>query len=181
LHEAARRSGKSTGPYCALRRFVPSARRPQAVGVSLAPARAAVEELVGRGSSAPPRYLQLDPSAKQVLFVAARLQALRLGHNYVGDEHLLLGLLDDLDGGAVGVVTRLGADPAQIRAELTRLVAAAQETPAPPEELVSIGGDQLMLLETVAATRRLEREVQRLRQRLREHGIEPDNGTPQPV
>ena len=74
-----------------------------AVGVSLATARAKLEELVGPGQGAALGYLQLDPSAKRVLFAGARLQALRLGHHHVGDEHLLLCLLSQGDTAAVQV------------------------------------------------------------------------------
>lgn len=65
--------------------------------------------------------------------------------------------------------------------EIVRLLAEVQRKPAPPErdELVSSSGDKMVLVEAVAAIRVLETGVERLRERLRQHGIAPDDASPQ--
>jgi hypothetical protein len=87
------------------------------LGVSLGNARTAVEKIVGRGGSAPSGHVPFTPRAKQVLDASMR-EALELGHNYIGIEHVLLGLTRESDGNAAQVFTHLGIDSASLHERL---------------------------------------------------------------
>jgi ATP-dependent Clp protease ATP-binding subunit ClpC len=89
----------------------------RALGVSLDAARQQVEDVVGTGTSAPAGSIPFTPRAKRVLELALR-EALRLGHNFIGTEHILLGLLREGDGTAVQVLTRLGVSASGVRAQV---------------------------------------------------------------
>jgi ATP-dependent Clp protease ATP-binding subunit ClpC len=77
--------------------------------VSLEAVRRQVEELVGRGGSPPTGEVPFSPRAKKVLELSLR-EALQLGHNYVGTEHILLGLIREGEGVASQVLEMLSAD-----------------------------------------------------------------------
>ena len=79
------------------------------LGVSLEAAREQVEEIVGRGSHQVSGHIPFTPRAKKVLELSLR-EAIQLGHNYIGTEHILLGLIREGEGVAAQVLTRLGAD-----------------------------------------------------------------------
>ena len=87
------------------------------LGVSLGDARSAVEEIVGRGGSAPSGHVPFTRRARQALDASMR-EALKLGHNYIGIEHVLLGLTRESDGNAAQVFTHLGIDSASLHARL---------------------------------------------------------------
>jgi ATP-dependent Clp protease ATP-binding subunit ClpC len=89
----------------------------RALGVSLDAARQQVEDVVGTGTSAPAGSIPFTPRAKRVLELSLR-EALRLGHNFIGTEHILLGLLREGDGTAVQVLTRLGVSASGVRAQV---------------------------------------------------------------
>ena len=95
-----------------------------ALGVTLEAARQQVEEIVGRGHRVPSGHIPFTPRAKRVLELALR-EALQLGHNYIGPEHILLGLLREGEGVAAQVLVRLGADLNRVRQQVIRLVRAA--------------------------------------------------------
>jgi ATP-dependent Clp protease ATP-binding subunit ClpA len=80
-----------------------------AEGIQLEPARAKVEELVGKGDSTPKGHIPFTPRAKKVLELSLR-EALGFGHNYIGTEHVLLGLIREGEGLACQVIVALGAD-----------------------------------------------------------------------
>jgi ATP-dependent Clp protease ATP-binding subunit ClpC len=99
-------------------------------GVGLEAVRAAVVELIGEGGDPPGGHIPFTPRSKKVLELALR-EALELGHNYIGTEHILLGLLREGEGVAVQVIVMLGASSAAIREKTLDLVAAqAQGTTA---------------------------------------------------
>ncbi len=83
-------------------------------GVSLERVRSEVEQIVGRGDSAPGGHIPFTPRSKKVLELSLR-EALKLGHNYIGTEHILLGLVREGEGVAVQVLVKLGADLATVR------------------------------------------------------------------
>jgi ATP-dependent Clp protease ATP-binding subunit ClpC len=93
----------------------------QELGVSAEKVRAAVERTVGRGTR--PAFSQpgLTPRTKRVIELAVD-EARRLGHHYIGTEHLLLGLIREGEGVAVDVLRRLGAPPEEIREQVNRLL-----------------------------------------------------------
>ena len=97
--------------------------------VGLDPAREQVAEIVGRGQQAPSGHIPFTPRAKKVLELSLR-ESLRLGHPYIGPEHILLGLVTEGQGVAVEVLRVLGAPPERIRARVLELVPAAGEEPA---------------------------------------------------
>ena len=71
-----------------------AARVLESLDVSLADARAEVEEIIGHGGQSPSGHIPFTPRAKKVLEMALR-EALKLGHNYIGTEHILLGLIGE--------------------------------------------------------------------------------------
>jgi ATP-dependent Clp protease ATP-binding subunit ClpC len=83
------------------------------LGVTSPEARAQIEQIIGRGSAPPTGRPLLTPRCKKVLQLA-HSEARRLGHNYVGTEHLLLGLVREGQGIAAQLLGRLGADRAAI-------------------------------------------------------------------
>jgi hypothetical protein len=97
------------------------------LGVSLDVVRARVEEIIGHGSSAPSGHIPFTPRAKTVLELSLR-EALQLGHNYIGTEHLLLGLIREGEGVAAQVLAQLGLDLARVRQEVIQLLSGS----APP-------------------------------------------------
>jgi ATP-dependent Clp protease ATP-binding subunit ClpC len=84
------------------------------IGVSRDEVRTLVEEIIGRGTQTLSEHVPFTPRAKTVLELSLR-EALQLGHNYIGTEHLLLGLLREGEGVAAQVLTRLGAELGQVR------------------------------------------------------------------
>jgi ATP-dependent Clp protease ATP-binding subunit ClpA len=91
------------------------------LGFTLVTAREFVEEIVGRGSQPFSGHLPYTPSNKKVLELALR-EALQLGHNHIGTEHLLLGLTRHGEGVAAQVMEKLGSDSSAVRvAALTRM------------------------------------------------------------
>jgi prophage maintenance system killer protein len=139
-------------------------------GVSLEAVRAQVEEIIGRGDDTPRGHIPFTPRSKKVLELALR-EALQLGHNYIGTEHILLGLVREGQGVAAQVLVKLGADLPRVRERVIELVDEGPRRTGEHKEIV---------LEELAAVfdenERLYAEVQRLRDLLREHGIDPDNG-----
>ncbi len=93
----------------------------ESLGISLEAVRAQVEEIIGQGQSAPTGHIPFTPRAKKVLELSLR-EALQLGHNYIGTEHILLGLLREGEGVAALALTRLGADHGQVRDQVLRLL-----------------------------------------------------------
>jgi prophage maintenance system killer protein len=200
------------------------------LGVSLERVRAQVEEIIGRGQTTPSGHIPFTPRAKKVLELSLR-EALQLGHSYIGTEHLLLGLLREGEGVAAQVLLNLGADQSRIRELVQGLVTDVGELAGAETRLVrlTLPADLVDLaeqlaevrrqkeaafdagdLETAAALRdrekrlladklrlerewsagvdvqaviaenqRVHRELERLRELLRQHGIEPNGGTVQ--
>ncbi len=92
------------------------------LGVSYGAAREKVVEAVGVSGSMSGGSPPFTPRAKKVLELALR-EALQLGHSYIGTEHLLLGIVSEGQGVAAAVLAGLGASPARVRQEVTRLMA----------------------------------------------------------
>jgi ATP-dependent Clp protease ATP-binding subunit ClpC len=108
----------------------------ESLGVSAAELRAGVAEMVDPGQQSPTAHIPFTPQAKQVLRLALG-EALRLGHNYVGTEHLLLALISERDDVAGRVLAAAGADLGRVQAEVVRLLAEYQQRTGP-----DAGGNQ---------------------------------------
>mgnify|MGYP003326134844 CR=1 FL=1 len=80
-----------------------------------------VEELIGQGASSPSGHIPFTPRAKKVLELSLR-EALQLGHNYIGTEHILLGLIREGEGVAAQVLVKLGADLSRVRQQVIQLL-----------------------------------------------------------
>ena len=91
------------------------------LGVSLQAVRAQVEEIIGQGQQAPSGHIPFTPRAKKVLELSLR-ESLQLGHNYIGTEHILLGLIREGDGVAAQVLVKLGADLNRVRQQVIVLL-----------------------------------------------------------
>jgi prophage maintenance system killer protein len=195
----------------------------ESLSISREDVRGQVEEIIGHGQGSRSGHLPFTARAKKVLELSPR-EALALGHHYIGTEHLLLGLLREGKGVAAQVLTRLGSDHAQVRERVLSVLADECEQADPrtrlateladiAEQLAQVrrhkeaafdAGDldvaaalrdqekqlhagklrleqQLTLGEggqaVIAENQRLHRELDRLRDLLRQHGIEPDRGT----
>jgi ATP-dependent Clp protease ATP-binding subunit ClpC len=93
----------------------------QSLNISLDVVREQVEEMIGRSTTAPTGTIPFTPRAKKVLELSLR-EALELGHNYIGTEHLLLGLMREGEGVGAQVLMKLGADLTRIREQVIRLL-----------------------------------------------------------
>ena len=95
------------------------------LGVQLNKVRSAVEFIIGRGERAASGEIGLTPRAKKVIELSVD-EARRLNHQYIGTEHLLIGLLREGDGVAAGVLESLGVNLEKARSETTRLLSQSQ-------------------------------------------------------
>jgi len=91
------------------------------LGISLEAVRTQVEEIIGHGGSSPSGHIPFTPRAKKVLELSLR-EALQLGHNYIGTEHILLGLIREGEGVAAQVLVKLGADLSRVRQQVIQLL-----------------------------------------------------------
>jgi ATP-dependent Clp protease ATP-binding subunit ClpA len=210
----------------------------ESLGISLEAVRGQVEEIIGQGQSAPTGHIPFTPRAKKVLELSLR-EAKQLGHNNIGTEHILLGLVREGEGVAAQVLVELGADLSRVRQQViqvlsgyargtvtaeqagarTRLVRMtvpedlrqaevklahvrrAKEAAIEAEDFeqaAALRDQERQLLRGVAERERawtagvdleavvrenenLHGEVERLRELLRRHGIEPGGGTGWPA
>ena len=102
----------------------------ESLGVNLAKVRQEVEAIVGRGGQTVQQEMVFTPRAKRVIELAFE-EARQLNHNYIGTEHLLLGLIREGEGVAARVLTNLGVDPAKVRLQTTSLLGAEGQPSAP--------------------------------------------------
>ncbi|MDN3902989.1 ATP-dependent Clp protease ATP-binding subunit [Arthrobacter sp. YD2] len=108
----------------------------ESLGISLGAVREQVQEIIGQGQQAPTGHIPFTPRAKKVLELSLR-EALQLGHNYIGTEHILLGLIREGEGVAAQVLVKLGADLNRVRQQVIQLLSGYQG-----KEPVSTGGQQ---------------------------------------
>jgi ATP-dependent Clp protease ATP-binding subunit ClpC len=102
----------------------------ESLGISLSALRDRVEDIIGRGQGTPDGDIPFTPRANRVLRLSAR-EAVDSGLDYVGTEHILLGLISEGEGVAAQVLVRFGADVGRIR-QLVRRSAAGFQPPKPP-------------------------------------------------
>jgi ATP-dependent Clp protease ATP-binding subunit ClpC len=108
----------------------------ESLGISLEAVRQQVEEIIGQGQQAPSGHIPFTPRAKKVLELSLR-EALQLGHNYIGTEHILLGLIREGEGVAAQVLVKLGADLNRVRQQVIQLLSGYQG-----KEPAAAGGPQ---------------------------------------
>jgi ClpA/ClpB-like protein/UvrB/UvrC motif-containing protein len=146
------------------------ARALESLGISLDAVRLQVEGIIGRGQEAPSGHIPFTPRAKKVLELSLR-EAVQFGHNYIGTEHILLGLIREGDGVAAQVLVQLGAALDRVRQQVINLLHGRHaEEPAPTGPAVR----ELRLLPAVQA--RLEAIEQRLTAIEQRVGTGPDTG-----
>src|SRR6186713_1854767 len=107
----------------------------ESLGISLEAVREQVQEIIGQGQQAPTGHIPFTPRAKKVLELSLR-EALQLGHNYIGTEHILLGLIREGEGVAAQVLVKLGADLNRVRQQVIQLLSGYQG-----KEAVAVGGN----------------------------------------
>ncbi|SMD00272.1 ATP-dependent Clp protease ATP-binding subunit [Kibdelosporangium aridum] len=100
----------------------------ESLGIALEGVRQQVEEIIGQGQHAPSGHIPFTPRAKKVLELSLR-EALQLGHNYIGTEHILLGLIREGEGVAAQVLVKLGADLNRVRQQVLQLLSGYQGKP----------------------------------------------------
>ncbi len=153
------------------------------VNVTETTARAAVIDIIGQGDKKLNGHIPFTPRCKRVLEYSLR-EALQLGNNYIDTDHLLLGIIQDGEGVAAQVLVRLGADLPKLRQQIS----ARQRSEAAVSEFLAGDGEEFLLkmpgrrhhllgeLENLLDENdRLYEQVRRLREKLRQHDIDPDN------
>jgi ATP-dependent Clp protease ATP-binding subunit ClpC len=116
----------------------------ESLGISLNAVRAQVEEIIGRGQQAHPGHIPFTPRGKKVLELSLR-ESLQLGHNYIGTEHILLGLIREGDGVAAQVLVKLGADLNRVRQQVIELISGQQPDRKLPREGAPVAAVQVRL------------------------------------
>jgi ATP-dependent Clp protease ATP-binding subunit ClpA len=124
----------------------------ESLGISLDDARSQVQEVIGQGPGTPSGHIPFTPRAKKVLELSLR-EAKQLGHNYIGTEHILLGLVREGEGVAAQVLIRLGGDLSRVRQQVVQLLggsaggaeaaAGMRPVPMPPPEELREAGERL--------------------------------------
>jgi Clp amino terminal domain, pathogenicity island component len=104
----------------------------ESLGISLEAVRAEVEQVIGRGQTTPGPQIPFTPRSKKVLELSLR-EARSLGHDYIGTEHILLGLIREGEGVAAQVLVKLGADLSRVRQQAIELLSGE------PVEQVAVG------------------------------------------
>jgi ATP-dependent Clp protease ATP-binding subunit ClpC len=143
----------------------------ESLNISLEAVRQQVEEIIGQGQAAPTGHIPFTPRAKKVLELSLR-EALQLGHNYIGTEHILLGLIREGEGVAAQVLQKLGADLNRVRQTVIQLLSGytggkGEQTPGGQGES---GPQGSMVLDQLAREGKLdpvigrEKEIERVMQ-----------------
>ncbi len=107
------------------------------LNISIDNVREQVQEIIGQGQQAPSGHIPFTPRAKKVLELSLR-EALQLGHNYIGTEHILLGLIREGEGVAATVLVKLGADLTRVRQTVIQLLSGYQGG----KEAATVGGTE---------------------------------------
>ncbi len=139
----------------------------ESLGISLEAVREKVEETIGPAGSAPTGSPPFTPRAKKVLELSLR-EALQLGHNYIGTEHMLLGLVREGEGVAAQVLQSLGADLPRVRQQVIQLLSGYQSREAAGAATGASGGDQ-----PPAGSPVLDQFGRNLTQLARDHKLDP--------
>lgn len=142
----------------------------ESLGADLLVIRRQVEDAVGRGQQIPRGHIPLTARAKSVIELSMR-EALQVGHNYVGTEHLLLGLIREGEGVASQVLASAGVDTRRVRQEIIEALAGHEERePDRVDGTAAWDAEEVVarLAGIEAALRELTETVEALRRRLDE-------------
>jgi ATP-dependent Clp protease ATP-binding subunit ClpA len=120
----------------------------ESLEISLEAVRQQVEQIIGRGKQAPSGHIPFTPRAKKVLELSLR-EAHHLGHNYIGTEHILLGLIREGEGVAAQVLVDLGADLNRVRQQVIELLAGRDPEAVGPVAVAGQAGEDFPLPHTV--------------------------------
>ena len=101
----------------------------ESLGISLEAVRSQVEEIIGQGGSSPSGHIPFTPRAKKVLELSLR-EALQLGHNYIGTEHILLGLIREGEGVAAKALEALNISLDAVREQVQETIGQGQQAPS---------------------------------------------------
>jgi ATP-dependent Clp protease ATP-binding subunit ClpC len=140
----------------------------ESLGISLEGVRQQVQEIIGQGQEAPSGHIPFTPRGKKVLELSLR-EALQLGHNYIGSEHILLGLIREGEGVAAQVLVKLGADLNRVRQQVLQSLSGYQGT----EPLEGISGGPGRAEGTPASSLVLDQFGRNLTQSAREGKLDP--------
>jgi ATP-dependent Clp protease ATP-binding subunit ClpC len=139
----------------------------ESLGISLEAVREKVEETIGPAGSAPTGSPPFTPRAKKVLELSLR-EALQLGHNYIGTEHMLLGLVREGEGVAATVLQSLGADLPHVRQQVIQLLSGSVGRDAQSTQSGTSGTEQ-----TPPGSPVLDQFGRNLTQLARDHKLDP--------
>jgi len=103
----------------------------ESLKISLGEVRGDVGKIIGEGQAVPPGHIPFTPRAKKVLELSLR-EALQSGHNFIGTEHILLGLMREGEGAAAQVLQKRGADLKRVRQTVIQLVSGYKGGVAEP-------------------------------------------------
>ena len=145
-----------------------AARGIESLGISLDSVRSQVVEIIGQGQQSPSGHIPFTPRAKKVLELSLR-EALQLGHNYIGTEHILLGLIREGEGVAAQVLQKLGADLPKVRQTVIQLLSGVSGD----EPAQSGGGGQSSRESAPSGSTVLDQFGRNLTQMARDHDLDP--------
>src|SRR5688500_18483826 len=111
----------------------------ESLGISLEAVRSQVEEIIGQGGPSPSGHRSSAPRAQKVLELSLH-EARHLGHNYIGTEHILLGLIREGEGVAAQVLVKLGADLSRVRQQVIQLLSGYAGTKESGAQGTATGG-----------------------------------------
>jgi ATP-dependent Clp protease ATP-binding subunit ClpC len=144
----------------------------ESLGISLEAVRSQVEEIIGQGGSSPSGHIPFTPRAKKVLELSLR-EALQLGHNYIGTEHILLGLIREGEGVAAQVLVKLGADLSRVRQQVIQLLSGYQGPGGSSEKAGATAGPGAQGQEAASGSLVLDQFGRNLTQQAREKKLDP--------
>ena len=139
------------------------------LGINLEDVRQQVEDLLGRGQQGPSGHIPFTPRAKKVLELSLR-EALDLGHDYIGTEHILLGIVREGQGVAAQVLAAMGAGEDEIRAKMSELLGPAVGRPGERAGEPRFIGASPQLLEVITRLRAIENRLAAIERQL---GVAP--------
>ena len=147
-----------------------AAKAPESLDINKDAVRSAVIDIIGEGEKPVEGHVPFTPRAKRVFELSLR-EALQLGHNYIGTEHLLLGLLKEGEGVASQVLIKLGADLSKVRQTVIELLSGYQRNGDDGRESVGVGASSSGSGQTNSAI--LEQFGRNLTQAARENKLDP--------